>query len=58
MTRHTDLTNRIASHAAGDSVTLTIVRIPGLGRLTVQDRIPPGETLEITVVLELPAQST
>ena len=58
VTRHTDLTNRIASHAAGDSVTLTIVRIPGLGRLTVQDRIPPGDTLEITVVLELPAQST
>ena len=58
VTRHTDLTNRIASHAAGDSVTLTIVRIPGLGQLTVQDRIPTGETLEITVVLELPAQST
>ena len=58
VTRHTDLTNRIASRAAGDSVTLTIVRIPGLGHLTVQDRIPPGETLEITVVLEVPAQST
>ena len=56
--RHTDLTNRIASHAAGDSVTLTIVRIPGLGQLTVQDRIPSGETLDVTVVLELPGENT
>ena len=56
--RHTDLTNRIASHVAGDSVTLTIVRIPGLGQLTVQDRIPSGETLDVTVVLELPGENT
>lgn len=56
--RHTDLTNRIASHAAGDSVTLTIVRIPGLGQLTVQDRIPAGKTLDVTVVLELPGENT
>ena len=56
--RHTDLTNRIASHVAGDSVTLTIVRIPGLGQLTVQDRIPAGETLDVTVVLELPGENT
>ena len=56
--RHTDLTNRIASHAAGDSVTLTVVRIPGLGRLTVRDSVPKGETLEITVALEAPAQTT
>ena len=56
--RHTDLTNRIASHAAGDSVTLTIVLIPGLGQLTVQDRIPSGETLDVTVVLELPGENT
>ena len=55
---HTDLTNRIASKAAGDSVTLTVVRIPGLSRLTVQDEIPAGEILEFTVTLELPAQST
>ena len=56
--RHTDLTNRIASHAAGDSVTLTIVRIPGRGQLTVQDMIPSGETLDVTVVLELPGENT
>ena len=55
---HTDLTNRIASKSAGDSVTLTVVRIPGLSRLTVQDQIPAGEILEFSVTLELPAQST
>lgn len=58
VTRHTDLTNRIATRSAGDSVTLTVVRIPGLGRLTVRDSVPKGETLEITVTLEAPAQAT
>ena len=55
---HTDLTNTIAGKKAGESVTLTIYRIPGLSSLTVQDRIPEGETLEITVQLELPAENS
>jgi len=55
---HTDLTNRIASRAAGDCVTLTIYRIPNLASLTFQDRIPKGETLELSVELELPAETT
>lgn len=55
---HTDMTNTIAGKKAGESVTLTIYRIPGLSSLTVQDRIPAGETLEITVQLELPAENS
>ena len=55
---HTDLTNTIAGKKAGESVTLTIYRIPGLSSLTVQDRIPAGETMEITVQLELPAENS
>lgn len=55
---HTDLTNQIAMKTAGDTVTLTIYRIPGLADLTLQDDIPKGETLEVVVSLELPAQST
>lgn len=55
---HTDLTNRVAARAPGDSVRLTVYRIPGLSRLTVQDRIPKGETIEIDVELQLPAQAT
>ena len=55
---HTDLTNTIAGKKAGESVTLTIYRIPGLSELTVQDRIPGGETLEISVQLELPAENS
>ena len=37
---HTDLTNRLAARSAGDVITLTIYRIPGLEKLTVQDEIP------------------
>lgn len=55
---HTDLTNRVAARAPGDSVRLTIYRIPGLSELTVQDRVPKGETIEVTVELTLPAQTT
>jgi len=55
---HTDLTNRIAMKRPGDQVTLTVYRIPGLGELTVQDRIPKGEELEFTVELLAPADTT
>lgn len=55
---HTDLTNHIASRQVGDSVVLTVYRIPGLDKLTVQDRIPDGETIDFSIVLQLPSQST
>ena len=55
---HTDLTNLIAMKQPGDTITLTICRIPELGSLTVQDRIPKGEILDFTVELSLPGQST
>ena len=55
---HTDLTNRLAARSAGDVITLTIYRIPGLEKLTVQDEIPAGEELEIQITLEMPSQDT
>ena len=55
---HTDLTNLIAARAAGENVTLTVYRIPGLSELTVQDRIPSGELVDMTVELQLPADQT
>lgn len=55
---HTDLTNLIAMKQPGDTITLTVCRIPELGSLTVQDRIPKGEILDYTVELSLPGQST
>ena len=55
---HTDLTTKIASRQAGESIKLKIYRIPGLDTLTVQDRIPEGEMLEVEVPLELPAEKT
>lgn len=58
VTLHTDLTNFIATKQAGDSVTLQIYRIPNLAELTVQDRIPKGELLDVTVELQLPADET
>ena len=58
VTLHTDLTNHIAARAAGESVTLTIYRIPGLAELTVQDRIPAGELIDVTVELQLPMNET
>lgn len=58
VTLHTDLTNHIASKQPGDTVTLTVYRIPGIAELTVQDRIPAGKEQEFTVELELPAQTT
>lgn len=48
---HTDLTNCIAAKSVGESIMLTIYRIENLSELTVQDRIPKGETLEIEVKL-------
>ena len=56
ITLHTDLTNRLAAHAAGDVVALTVYRIPGLEKLTLQDTIPAGEELELTITLEMPSQ--
>lgn len=58
ITLHTDLTNRIAAKTPGESVTLTVYRIPGLAELTVQDHIPKGEELEVTVELQLPSENT
>ncbi|HIU15340.1 MAG TPA: trypsin-like peptidase domain-containing protein [Candidatus Ventricola intestinavium] len=58
VTLHTDLTNHIAAKQAGESVTLQIYRIPNLAKLTVQDRIPAGELLDVTVELQLPADET
>ena len=55
---HTDLTNHIASKQPGDRVKLTIYRIPGLSELTVQDRVPDGEELEIDVELLMPSETT
>lgn len=55
---HTDLTNMIAIKRPGDTITLTVYRIPGLSELTVQDRIPKGETIDFTVELQLPGQNT
>ena len=52
ITRHTDLTNYVASKAPGDTVALTIYRIENLSKLTVQDEIPEGKSLEMDVVLE------
>jgi len=58
VTLHTDLTNHIAARTAGDTVSLTIYRIPGLSELTVRDKVPAGETIEVTIELELPAETT
>ena len=55
---HTDLTSKIAMKQPGEQVVLTVYRIPGLGELTVQDRIPKGEELEFTVELLAPADTT
>lgn len=58
ITLHTDLTNYIATKAIGDEVRLTIYRIENLSQLTVQDRIPKGEVLEMTVQLSAPGETT
>ena len=55
---HTDLTNQIASKQPGDVITLNVYRIDGIENLTVQDRIPKGEELEIVVKLQIPGQQT
>lgn len=56
VTLHTDLTGRLAAHAAGDTLKLMVYRIPGLENLTVQDQIPAGEELEFSITLETPSQ--
>lgn len=55
--QHTDMTNRIASQTAGQTIRITVYRIPGLAELTFQDRIPEGKMLDIDVELELFDQS-
>ncbi len=55
---HTDLINRIAVRSAGEQITLTVCRIPGIENLTVQDKVPIGEILEIPITLELPQEKT
>lgn len=54
---HTDLTNRIAMKQPGDMISLTVYRIPGLASLTVQDRIPEGEEIDLTIELQAPAET-
>lgn len=54
--RHTDLTGLIAGKRAGETVKLTICRIPGLSELTVRDAVPRGEIIETTVTLEVPEE--
>jgi len=54
---HTDLTNHIASKQPGDHVRLSVYRISGLSKLTVQDRVPKGEELEFDVELQVPSQA-
>ena len=44
--------------AAGDGGWLPFVRRRGLGELPGEVRIPSGETLDVTVVLELPGENT
>lgn len=58
ITLHTDLTNLIAMKQPGETIVLTVYRIPGLENLTVQDRIPKGETIEFSVELQIPGQRT
>ena len=55
---HTDLINRIAVRSAGEQITLTVCRIPGIENLTVQDKVPIGEIPEIPITLELPQERT
>ncbi len=55
---HTDLINRIAVRSAGEQITLTVCRIPGIENLTVQDKVPIGKILEIPITLELPQERT
>ena len=52
--QHTDLTNVVNTRMVGDKVELEIYRVPNLPDLTINDRIPKGETMKITV--ELAAQ--
>ncbi len=49
--RYTDLTDRINTHAVGDTITLEVYRIPGLAALTISDEIPAGERITLEVVL-------
>lgn len=58
ITLHTDLTNQIAMKQPGDTITLTVYRIEGLENLTVQDKVPKGETIDFSVKLQIPGQST
>ena len=55
---HTDLTNYIASKSIGDKVLLKIYRIEGLATLTIEDKIPKGEIIEVLVELEAPGEAT
>ncbi len=55
---HTDMMNYIASKSIGERVQLTVYRIENLAELTVQDRIPKGEQLELSVELAAPAEAT
>ena len=58
ITLHTDLINQIAMHAAGDLVDMVVYRIPNLSSLTLDDKVPEGEIVEIQVELQPPSETT
>ena len=53
---HTDLSNFIAGKSVGEHIELTICRIEGIAELTVVDKIPKGEILNVR--FELTTQNT
>ena len=55
---HTDLINRIAVRSAGEQITLTVCRIPGIENLKVQDKVPRCEILEIPITLDFQQERT
>ena len=42
----------------GDTIRLTVYRIEGLSKLTLQDRVPKGILLEMDIKLEADSQNT
>ena len=55
---HSDLVSRIAMKTPGDTIRLTVYRIEGLSKLTLQDSIPKGTLLEMDIKLEVDSKNT
>ncbi|GHU70341.1 hypothetical protein AGMMS49992_02510 [Clostridia bacterium] len=49
----TELTARVQSHKVGETVEITVYRIPGLSDLKMGDTIPAGETLTFNVEVKI-----